>query len=112
MLWYNFEEMEIKVLQKPMEYNGCPIVIRLIGNQFEYITAINNEIYAYSVVVRKGFKQRLLLQPYTVEQLQKITNYMVAMAQTTIDTVLGGKAKPETVKSEAGGIPTPAGLLV
>lgn len=105
--------MNIKVLKKPMNYRDCPIVVRQSGESFEYLTVINNEIYSSFIVARKKFLQRLLLQPYTAKQLQNITNYVIAMAQTTIDAVLTGeKPKTETEKSSTGGIPTPAGLLV
>lgn len=74
-----------------MDYEGCPIVIRQAGETFEYITCINNEIYSSFVVARKKFAQRLFFKPYNPKQLNDITNYMIAMAQATIDTVLGIK---------------------
>lgn len=78
-----------KVLNKKIEYQGCPIVIRLLGDQFEYITCVNNEIYSSYVVARKPLLTRLFGRSYSIKQLDKITNYMIAMAQTTIDSVLG-----------------------
>lgn len=81
--------MKFKVLNQPFIYENCPIVIRQIGEQFEYITCIDNQIYSSYIVARKSFVQRLLLQSYTTEQLKNITNYMIAMAQATINTVKG-----------------------
>jgi len=80
-----------KVLQKQIEYQGCPIVIRQIGsNAFEFITCIKNQIYSSHIVAKKGFFKL----NYTQKQISDITQYMIAMAQTTIETVLkGGSAK-------------------
>lgn len=80
--------MNYNVLQKPMEYQNCPIVIRQFGETFEYITCIENKIYSSYIVARKSFIQRIFFKPYTKDQIHKITNYVIAMAQTTIDTVL------------------------
>ena len=81
--------MLFKVLQKPIEYQNCPIVIRQNGECFEYITCINNQIYSSYVEARKSLIQRLFLQDYTKKEITNITNYIIAMAQTTIDSVLG-----------------------
>ena len=81
--------MKFKVLNQPFIYENCPIVIRQIGEQFEYITCIDNQIYSSYIVARKSFVQRLLLQSYTTEQLKNMTNYMIARAQATINTVKG-----------------------
>jgi len=85
--------MSFKVLQKPFEYEDCPIVIRQSGENFEYITCINNQIYSSFIVARKSLKQRLFGLSYTAEQLNKITNYVLAMAQATINTVKGIQPK-------------------
>lgn len=77
-----------KVLNKKIEYKNCPVVIRLLGDQFEYLTCVNNEIYSSYVVARKPLLSRLFGRSYSLKQLDKITNYMIAMAQTTIDSVL------------------------
>lgn len=92
--------MTFKVLQKPFEYQKCPIVLRQIGEKFEYITCINNQIYSSFIVARKTVLQRLILGGYTKEQLHKITNYVLAMAQTTIDTVLGTKPEVQEDKNK------------
>jgi hypothetical protein len=78
-----------KVLGKQFEYEGCPIVIRQSGECFEFITVINNEIYSSFIVARKSFLRRITFKEYAPEQIKSITNYVIAMAQTTIDTVLG-----------------------
>ena len=85
-----------------MDYEGCPIVIRQSGECFEYITVINDEIYSSFIVARKTFLQRLFFKPYTAKQLNSITNYVIAMAQTTIETVLGNsKIEVEKHKDKA-----------
>lgn len=88
--------MKFKVLNQPFIYENCPIVIRQVGEQFEYITCIDNQIYSSYIVARKDFIQRLLLRPYTKDQLHKITNYMLAMAQATINTVKGINPEAQT----------------
>lgn len=80
--------MIMKVLKKPLEYKNCPIVIRQAGDTFEFITCINNQIYSSRIEARISLINRLLLRSYSKEQLHKVTNYMIAMAQTTIDSVL------------------------
>lgn len=83
--------MIFKVLQKSLDYKGCPIVIRQSGANFEYITCINNEIYSSFVVATRSLMQKLTLRDYTSKQMSNITNYMIAMAQTTIDSVITNK---------------------
>ena len=82
-------DMKFKVLKKAIEYKGCPIVIRQVGENFEYITCINNQIYSAYVNARQSFLRRIFMLDYTLENKNKITNYMIAMAQTTIDQVTG-----------------------
>lgn len=84
--------MIIQVLQKQFEYEGCPIVIRRVGEKFEYITCINNLIYSSFVEARLSIFAKLLGTGYTDKQIHKITNYVISLAQTTIDTVKGNVA--------------------
>lgn len=86
--------MKYQVLQKPLEYKNCPIVIRQIGENFEFITCINNQIYSSYVNARQNFLRRVFFMDYEKETKNKITNYMIAMAQTTIDSVLGEEVSP------------------
>lgn len=89
--------MNNKVLGKQFVYEGCPVVIRQNGETFEYITTINNEIYSSFIVARKSFIKRIFFRPYGELEINRITNYVIAMAQTTIDTVLGiHKEKEQT----------------
>ena len=79
--------MRLQVLQKQIEHNGCPIVIRQYGEYFEFITSINNLIYSSSFIFYKNIVQKILCRPFNEEQLKKITNHVIAAAQATIDTV-------------------------
>lgn len=79
------------VLKKKVAYEGCPIYIRNSGEDWEYLTVINNEIYSASIVATKSAMQKITGKDYSVKELSDITNYMIAMAQATIDTVLGIK---------------------
>jgi hypothetical protein len=90
--------MNIKVLQKRLDYKNCPIVIRQLGENFEYITSVNGEIYSSYVNARKSLIRRLFLLPHTSKDVNRITNYMVAMAQTTIDTVLSSEQPAVPIK--------------
>lgn len=88
--------MNFNVLQKPFEYEGCPIIIRQFGESFEYITCINNQIFSAFLIARKTIMQRILMRDYTKEQLTAISNRVIAMAQTTINTVKGLQESHET----------------
>lgn len=79
--------MIIQVLQKQFEYDGCPIVIRRIGENFEYITCINNLIYSSFVKARLSIFSKMFGTGYTDKQIKSITNYVISLAQSTIDTV-------------------------
>jgi len=92
--------MTFKVLQKQIEFKGCPVVIRQAGERFEFITCINNLIYSSFIVAKKSLIQKVFLQNYSEKQLKGITNYMIAMAESTIETVLSDK-QPEVLKDTA-----------
>lgn len=87
--------MNYQVLQKPVSYEGCPIYVRNTGESWEYLTVIHNEIYTASIVARKSAIQRLLGKSYSSDEVHKITQYMIAMAQSTIDTVLHIEHPPD-----------------
>lgn len=92
-MWYNVFIMKFQTLAKQIFHKDCPIAIRRIGENFEYITCINNEIYSSYVTAKKSPLQKILFLPYTEKQLRNITNYIISMAQTTIDTVLSPEPK-------------------
>ena len=83
--------MNYTVLQKPVAYENCPIYIRNKGEDWEYLTCINNEIYTASIVAKKSAIQKLTGNTYSAKEVSSITQYMIAMAQSTIDQVLGIK---------------------
>lgn len=85
--------MNYAVLSKKVVYENCPIYIRNSGEQWEYLTIINNEIYTATIVIRKNAIQRILFKPYSAKQVSDITNYLIAMAQSTINTVKNIKIK-------------------
>ncbi|MFA6887454.1 MAG: hypothetical protein WCQ65_10865 [Fermentimonas sp.] len=89
--------MKIKVLQEQKEFKGCPIAIRQIGDRFEFITCIDGMIYSSHIVAKKGLFQRLFLQDYTKKELKNITQYVMNLATTTIESVL--EAKEEDKKN-------------
>lgn len=93
----------IKVLQGQKEYRGCPIAIRQIEDRFEFITCIEGLIYSSYIIARKGLLKKLFFLDYSKNEIQGITNYIMNMATTTIDTVLDGEKpedKPEEKKEE------------
>lgn len=79
--------MIYKVLKSQLIYNNCPIVVRQAGEMFEYITCVDFEIYSSNIIAKKTLLQKVFLRDYSKKQIQDITNMMIAMAQTTIDTV-------------------------
>lgn len=87
--------MNYTVLNKPVDYQNCPIYVRNSGESWEYLTVIRGEIYTASIVARKTAMQRIMGKPYTAKQVSDITQYMLAMAQTTIDSVLGTAPEPD-----------------
>lgn len=91
--------IKFNVLQKQIEYKNCPIVIRQVGEAFEYITCINNLIYSSYIIARKPLLTRLFGRPYNPKQLEKITNYIINMAYTTIDSVLEPAVKEKKNKN-------------
>lgn len=83
--------MKNSVLKKQIEYKGCMIYVRNNGEIWEYFAIINGELYTAFIIARKKPLQRILGKPYTAKQVSDITQYMLAMAQTTIETVLSAK---------------------
>lgn len=81
--------MNYQILQKKIQYENCPIYIRNAGENWEYLTVVNNEIYTAQIIARRSAIQKMTGKPYTTKEISDITQYMIAMAQTTIDTVLG-----------------------
>jgi len=90
--------MTIKVLKSQKEYKGCPIAIRQIEDRFEFITCIEGLIYSSFIVARKGLLKRLFRLDYSKKELQGITNYVMDLATTTIDSVLEGGKHEEKVE--------------
>lgn len=87
--------MKYSVLQKTLEYQGCKIYVRNTGETWEYFCIINGELYNSFIIAKKKPLNKILGKPYTAKEVNSITQYMIAMAQTTIDTVLEIKHEPE-----------------
>lgn len=79
--------MIFKVLKSQLLYNDCPIVIRQAGEVFEYITCIYGEIYSSYIIAKKSLLQKLFLRDFTKKQYSDITQMMIAMTQSTINSV-------------------------
>ena len=87
--------MKIKVLQEQKEFKGCPIAIRQIGDRFEFITCIDGMIYSSHIVAKKDYsKDCLRIIP---KRIKNITQYVMNLATTTIESVL--EAKEEDKKN-------------
>jgi hypothetical protein len=93
--------MNTVTLQKKLEYRDCPIYIRRHDEMWEYLTVMNNEIYTASIVAKKSGFKNVMGKDYSAKEISDITQYMIAMAQTTIDQVLGEEkpTKKKVVKS-------------
>lgn len=85
----------MKILSlKTTSYMDCPVYVRHFieakgGDEFEYLTVIENEIYSFPVRMRKSFFKRIFRLPYSAEELKKITEYIISAAYSTIETVKG-----------------------
>jgi hypothetical protein len=88
--------MNPQVLKDQFIYNDCPIAIRRTGERFEFITCINFSIYSSFIVAKKSLLQRLFFRDYSKKQIQDITNYVIAMAQATINQVLSIESPTKT----------------
>lgn len=84
--------MKIRTL-KTSSHRGCPIYIRNLGNVFEYLAIVRNEVYSANIVVIKKPLQRIFGKDYTPKQLADSTSYVLKMAETTIDLLLGDGKK-------------------
>lgn len=71
------------------EYRGCKVYIRNFGETFEYLAIVQDELYSAHIVVLKTPLQKMLRRDFTAKQLQDTNAYILKMAQTTIDLVLG-----------------------
>lgn len=82
--------MEIRTLKK-YEYKGSNIYIRNFGSTFEYIITFKGDVYTSHVDISRTFSQRLLGKDYTEKQLKDVISYLMLLAQSTIDFLLGEK---------------------
>lgn len=95
--------MRIKSIRTE-EYLGCPVYVRNFesvgaGEEFEYLTVIDNEIYAFPVTMRKSILKHFFRIPFTDDELKKLTEYILTVAHATIESVLEEKGKLSARKS-------------
>ena len=76
--------MKVEVLQK-LEYKGCPVYIRKIGNLFEYLVIFQNELYSNYIDIKSDWYRIFLKDEYTKKQLENIIKLVLVMAHKTID---------------------------
>jgi hypothetical protein len=84
--------MKIRTLKKS-EYRGCPIYIRNLGNIFEYLAIVRNEVYSANIIVIRRPLQRIFGKDYTPKQLADAVSYTLKMSEATIDLILGDSKK-------------------
>lgn len=77
---------EIRTL-KIEEYRDCKMYVRNIGNIFEYLVIADGELYTMHIVVTKTLFQTISGADYTQKQMLDTTNYLLRLAQTTIDFI-------------------------
>lgn len=78
--------MKIEVIRK-LDYKGCPIYIRKMGQLFEYLVIYKNELYEeYFDIppskIREGFP---LLKDYSRKEIDNIVKIVYFAAYKTID---------------------------
>lgn len=82
--------MEIRTFAKA-EYKDHPIYVRNWGAHYEYLTIIKNEIYTAHISVRPRLWRvvlywlGILKSRYTKAESDATYNYMIKLAETTID---------------------------
>jgi hypothetical protein len=92
-------------IHKKTRHIGCPIYIRRKDTTFEYLTVIKNEIYSQEVIVNPTLTGKLMFlvgawkTKYTEKQLKSQIFYMIAMAETTIETALHCDEKGKKIKA-------------
>lgn len=97
--------MEITIHRKT-SHIGCPIYIRRIDTTFEYLTVIKNEIYSQTAIFKPTMTGRLMhfvgawKTKYTDKQLKSSIFYMIAMAETTIETKLNCNEFGKKIKKQ------------
>lgn len=86
----NNKKMEIVVLRK-MEYEGLMIYIMQFANAFQYLFAVDGDIYQNYIEMKPSFKQKFLYKiyrapsMYTPDQLDEGEKLILSGAMETID---------------------------
>jgi hypothetical protein len=66
------------------------VYLRQIGfDIFEYLTAINGEVYGAHIEIVRPWYKRLLRIELSEKQVNAALNQVYAMAETTIETITG-----------------------
>ena len=97
--------MEIAT-HKITQHVGCPILIRRINTTFEYVTVIGGKFYSQTVKFKPTLTGRFMhlcgvwKTKYSKKQLQSSIYYLLAMAETTIETALHCDENGKKIKKE------------
>lgn len=97
--------MEIST-HKITQHVGCPILIRRINTTFEYLTVIGGKFYSQTVVFAPTLTGRFMhlcgawKTKYSKKQLQSSIYYLLAMAETTIETTLNCDNTGKKIKKQ------------
>lgn len=84
--------MEVETLQVA-EYRGSDILLRRMGNIFEYIVFHKNRFYGGHNKITIPFIRRVMGRSYTAKEKQDAVRILLVQAQTTIDMILDPQKK-------------------
>lgn len=89
---------DFKILTYAKMYEGYKIIVRVIGEIWDYFVVINGEIYNATNVYYIPEADRLAGKYYTKESFQVYLDTMMSMAMTTVDTIALKKKIPKAKK--------------
>lgn len=73
------------------EYRGIQIIVRQVGDVFEYLFFHKGKWYGHHNVITRSLFSKLLGLGYRKEVITAATRILLTQATTSIDMVLGSK---------------------
>lgn len=82
-------------VSKKTEYKDCPIIVRKIGDMFEYLLIYDNDIYSDFVIYKGVWWRRLFPDGhrFTSQEIENLAKILVSGACDTIDKLTGHEAE-------------------
>lgn len=96
----NNQRPDFKILTYSKMYEGYKIIVRVIGEIWDYFVVINGEIYNATNVYYIPEKDRIAGKYYIKESFELYLNTMMSMAMATVDTIALHKKQIKTKKTK------------